>query len=164
MNFDELWNILKKDVPKKISENEGLNYFVVNRAKFEGWLKVEICDTLSKHTNNITPEKDRIDIVFDNEWALELKTSNTNYRYAGVINKHRPITKNIESIINDIQSLKNNKTYLKKAVVFIIFPLTNEKMEWHPHLLKIKNELQELNEKEFTFSNGIKAVLYCGLV
>jgi len=92
MTFQELWNILEKEIPNKISQHNGLNFFIKNRAKFEGWFKVELCDILSKYTNNITPEKDRIDVVFD-DWALELKTSNTNYRYENVKNKTRPITK-----------------------------------------------------------------------
>ena len=163
MTFEELWNILEKEVPNKINEHNGLNFFVKNRAKFEGWLKVELCDILSKYTDNITPEKDRIDIVFDN-WALELKTSNTNYRYEHVENKTRPITKNVKSIIKDILDLKNNSTYSNKAVVFIIFPLSKDTNDWNKHILKIKNELQELKEKEFSFKNGVNAILYCGLV
>jgi len=158
MTFQELWNILEKEVPNKI-----LNFFIKNRAKFEGWFKVELCDILSKYTDNITPEKDRIDIVFD-DWALELKTSNTNYRYENVKNKTRPVTKNVKSIIKDIEDLRNNINYNKKAVVFIIFPLSNNTKEWDKHISKIKNELVELKEKEFYFKSGISAILYCGLV
>ncbi len=163
MTFQELWNILEKEVPNKISQHNGLNFFIKNRAKFEGWFKVELCDILSKYTNNITPEKDRIDVVFD-DWALELKTSNTNYRYENVKNKTRPITKNITSIIKDIIDLKHNTNYNKKAVVFIIFPLSKNTRDWDKHILKIKNELVELKEKEFYFKSGTSAILYCGLV
>ena len=163
MRFENLWDILQKEIPEKIHQHNGLNFFVQNRAKFEGWLKVELCDILAKYTNNITPEKDRIDIVFD-DWALELKTSNTNYRYAGVENKTRPITNNIESIIKDIRDLKSNTNYRKKAVVFIIFPLSKTTKDWVQHITKIKTELQELKEKEFSFKNGINGILYCGLV
>ena len=122
-----------------------------------------MCDILSKYTNNITPEKNRIDIVFDN-WALELKTSNTNYRYENVENKTRPVTKNVASIIKDIVDLRNNTNYGNKAVVFIIFPLSKTTQDWSKHILKIKNELQELREKEFSFQGGTNAILYCGLV
>jgi len=163
MKFEKLWKIIKKKIPKKINKHKGLNLFIENRAKFEGWFKVELCDILSKYTDNITPEKDRIDIVFDN-WALELKTSNTNYRYKNVKNKNKPITKNIGSIIKDIKDLKDNENYSKKAVIFIIFPLDKTSFGWSQHIKKIKNELQVLEEKEFSFNNGIKAILYCGLV
>jgi len=163
MTFEELWNILDQEVPNKINQHNGLNFFIKNRAKFEGWFKVELCDILSKYTNNITPEKDRIDIVFD-DWALELKTSNTNYRYKGVENKTRPVTKNVTSIIKDIVDLRNNKNYKNKAVVFIIFPLSKITKNWDRHISKIEHELQELKEKEFSFESGTHAILYCGLV
>ena len=163
MTFAELWNILEQEIPNKINNHDGLNLFIKNRAKFEGWFKVELCNILSKYTKNIIPEKDRIDIVFD-DWALELKTSNTNYHYENVENKTRPVTKNVTSIIKDIKDLRNNENYKKKAVVFIIFPLSKITKEWDKHISKIKNELQELKEKEFRFKNGVNAILYCGLV
>lgn len=163
MTFEELWNIIEQEVPKKINQHDGLNFFIKNRAKFEGWFKVELCDILSRYTNNITPEKDRIDIVFD-DWALELKTSNTNYRYENVKNKTRPVTKNVTSIIKDIVDLRNNKNYKNKAVVFIIFPLSKTTTDWDKHISKINNEIQELKEKEFSFKSGTSAMLYCGLV
>lgn len=163
MTFEELWDILEQEIPNRIKQHDGLNFFVKNRAKFEGWFKVELCDILSKYTNNLTPEKERIDIVFD-DWALELKTSNTNYRYEDVENKNKPVTKNVTSIIKDIVNLKNNKNYNQKAVVFIIFPLSKTTQGWNNHISEIKNKLQELKEKEFSFKNGTNAILYCGLV
>ena len=164
MNFQNLWNILENDLSSSITSNSGLNIFFKNRAKFEGWLKVEICGILSKHTNNITPEKDKIDIVFD-DWAVELKTPNTNYKHSGVEYKIKPITDNINDIINDISNLKSNNNYKNKAVIFIAFPLSlsNDK-KWSNHILKIKKNLQELKKKEFKFQNGLSGVLYCGLV
>lgn len=92
MTFNELWDIVEVEVPNTINNHEGLNFFIKNRSKFEGWFKVELCDILSKYTENVTPEKDTIDIVFD-EWAIELKTANTNYRYEGVESKTKPIKK-----------------------------------------------------------------------
>ena len=163
MTFEELWKILEQEIPNKINRHNGLNFFIKNRSKFEGWFKVELCDILSKHTKNIIPEKDRIDIVFD-DWALELKTSNTNYRYENIENKTRPVTKNVTSIIKDIKDLRNNENYKNKAVVFIIFPLSKTTKDWDKHISKIKRELKELKEKEFSFQNGVNAMLYCGLV
>lgn len=163
MTFNELWEIFKEEIPNKIQYHSGLSYFVKNRSKFEGWLKVEIVDILSKYSNEIYPEKDRIDIVFE-DWAIELKTSNTNYRYEGVVNKTRPITRNIESIIKDIDDLQNNHKYNNKAVLFIIFPLTLDKADWEVHISQIKTKVQELKYQEFSFNNDVKSVLYFGLV
>ena len=67
--------------------------------------KVEVIEILSKHTANAVPEKGMIDITFD-DWALELKTCNTNYRYPGVVDKSRPITENVDGIIKDIKWLE----------------------------------------------------------
>lgn len=51
--------------------------------------------------NEVVPEKDRIDIVAD-DLALEVKTINTNYKCNLTERKNRPVTKNLESLINDI--------------------------------------------------------------
>lgn len=163
MTFDKLWEIFNLEIPKKIEKHKGLNYFVFNRSKFEGWLKVEIIDILTNYTNDITPEKDRIDIVVE-DWAIELKTSNTNYRYENVENKTRPITKNVSSIIKDIKDLEHNINYENKAVLFIIFPLDLNNSSWEQHIQKIENKLKELKSIEFNFENGVKSVLYFGLV
>ena len=163
MTFNELWEILKIEIPFKITNNLGLNHFITNRSKFEGWLKVETIEILSKYSNDIYPEKNRIDVVLEN-WAIELKTSNTNYRYEGVINKSRPTTKNIKSIIKDIDDLKSNNNYENKAVLFIIFPLTLNKTGWNTHISQIESNLKELRYHEFSFNNGVKSVLYFGLV
>jgi hypothetical protein len=165
MTFEKLWNILEKEVPNKIKQHDGLNFFIKNRAKFEGWFKVELCDILSKQTKNIIPEKDRIDIVFD-DWALELKTINTNYRYPNIENRTRPITKNIKGIIKDIDCLMENDIYSKKSVIFIAFPLSlsTHSKYWKEHIIKIEKKLKRLEYTELNFSNGSAAVLYCGLI
>jgi len=51
------------------------------------------------------PEHERVDVCFDN-WGIELKTINTNVRYLGVKNKIRPITKNTEGVVEDIEKLQ----------------------------------------------------------
>jgi len=163
MNFEQIWNILENELPKKIHSHHGLNLFIKNRSKFEGWLKVEICDILYKYSNNIVPEKNRIDIVFEN-WAIELKTVNTNYKYNGINNKTKPITKNILSVLKDIRDLKLNTHYEHKIVIFIVFPLSSSNVIWIKHKTKIENMLKVLKYKEFQFNNNINSILYCGLV
>ena len=163
MNFEKLWNNISQDIANRLSSHSGLKFFAQNRAKFEGWLKVELCDILSKHTNNIIPEKDRIDIVVEN-WAIELKTINTNYRCANCENKIRPITKNIQGIIDDIAQLKNNSRYINKAVAFVVFPLPKGTSKWQQHIGKITNKLAEIKEINFKFINNINGKFYLGLI
>ena len=92
MEFLKIKQILFNELKPRLESNKGLAIFAKERAKFEGWLKVELIEILSNYFDDITPENNRIDITFE-DWAIELKTVNTNIRYKNVINKQRPITK-----------------------------------------------------------------------
>jgi hypothetical protein len=162
MDFNELASCLAGIKP--ILENSaGLAVFAQNRAKFEGWLKVEVCGLLAKHCKQVVPEKQRVDICAD-EWAIELKTVNTNIRYRGIQSKHRPITKNTESVIKDIQKL-SKLDFPMKAVLFIVFPIEHKNKHWQVQLEKIKKELTSLRMFPCAFKGGVaKGVVYLGLV
>ncbi len=62
---DYLVEFIFNELVNKIEANKGLALFASRRAKFEGWLKLELCDSLLKISHNVVPEKDYIDIVFD---------------------------------------------------------------------------------------------------
>ncbi len=162
MDFNELASYLSGIKP--ILENSvGLAVFAKERAKFESWLKVEVCGLLAKHCAQVIPEKQRVDVVAD-EWGIELKTVNTNIRYEGVQIKSRPITKNTQGVINDINKLRQMNMQ-KKAVIFIVFPIEHENKKWQVQLQRIKQELTTLKMLPFTFNGGvIKGVIYLGLV
>ncbi|MFC1956911.1 hypothetical protein ACFLVY_01260 [Chloroflexota bacterium] len=162
MDFNELSRHVSQIKP--ILENSlGLDLFALHRAKFEGWLKVEVCGLLAPHCESVIPEKQRIDICAD-EWAIELKTVNTNIRYVGIQNKSRPITKNTESIIKDIEGLKK-LDFPMKAVLFIVFPIEHENKHWQVQIQRIKKELTSLRMFPFVFKGGVaKGVVYFGLV
>lgn len=167
MNFTELSKIILESLSNRLTKSFGLSVFAKERAKFEGWLKVEVCDILlCNNINNVVPEKHRIDIMCDG-WAIELKTANTNYRYSNVVNKHRPITKNVQGVIDDIEQLRKSSKLagVKKAVLFVVFPVSHLKSEWQEHLNKIKQYLSnEIVYKSFMFNNGVKGVIYLGQV
>ena len=162
MEFEKLAELMFKETKLKLERKEALSIFAKHRAKFEGWLKVELCDILSKHFKNVVPERGRIDVTFEN-WAIELKTVNTNYRYPNVEKKTRPITMNVDEVKKDIESLKRSK-YTSKAVFFVVFPAKHEKKEWQHHIQKISKELKEILHKEFEFKNGVPGILYFGLI
>lgn len=86
MEFEDLANLIFGEIKPKLENNQGLSIFAKKRAKFEGWLKVELCDSLSKHFKDVAPEKNRIDVTFEN-WAIELKTVNTNSSHEKVEKK-----------------------------------------------------------------------------
>ena len=167
INFSTLSKIVFVELAKLLEEHKGLSVFASERSKFEGWLKVEICDILlNAGLKNIVPEKKRVDVICDG-WAIELKTVNTNYRYANVINKTRPITNNVQKVIDDIHQLrsKTDLEKLQKAVLFIVFPVVHKRVEWQSHLNKIEERLgNNIAFHEFKFRNNVPGVIYFGWV
>ena len=162
MDFNKLSDFIFTEIKLKLECHKGLSFFAKERAKFEGWLKVEIIDSLSKLSDNIIPEYNRIDVCFEN-WSIELKTINTNIRYEGVKNKTRPITKNTLGVIKDIHDLRSKKLN-KKAVLFIVFPIEHNNPNWQIQFERIKKELEEITFSSFNFNNGINGMIYFGLV
>lgn len=162
MRYEELAKIIFNEIKPKLENHQGLSIFARERAKFEGWLKAELCDSLSKYFRDVAPEIHKIDVTFHN-WAIELKTINTNYRYKNVEIKTRPITKNIQGVIDDIETLKSSD-YENMAVLFVVFPVTHENEDWQYHLEKISFSLRDLRHASFNFKNFIPGVIYFGLV
>lgn len=167
MKFEELSNTIFNEIKPKLENSQGLTIFARERAKFEGWLKVEVCDSLSKYFIDVvpernTPERKKIDISFQN-WAIQLKTVNTNYRYKNVEIKSRPITMNIQGVIDDIENLKS-LNYDNSAVLFVVFPVTHDNETWQDHYQKISSLLREIKHVSFNFKNYIPGIVYFGLV
>ncbi len=162
MDFEDLTKLIFSEMKSVLESNQGLYIFAKERAKFEGWLKVEICKILSKQFEDVIPEKDRIDIIFQN-WVIELKTINTNYRYKNVKRKNRPITRNIQRLLDDIKKLKSIN-YTNKAVLFIVFPTNHNNQKWQKHLRKVSKLLRKIEYSDFKFRDRIPGVIYFGLV
>jgi hypothetical protein len=160
MEFLEITKILFRGLKQKLENDKGLAVFAKERAKFEGWLKVVLVGILSDYFSDVVPENSRIDLTFG-EWAIELKTMNTNIRYTNVKNKHRPITKNVDGVIKDITNLKSCD-FLKKGILFIVFPIEHENEYWQIQLNKIKNKLSRIEYMQFLFFNKIPGVIYFG--
>lgn len=129
---------------------------VAQRAKFEGWLKFELADAarLSGATNirfEPTLSLGRADLSFDLKGVaciVELKTPNTNYRMAGALNRTRPITKNIDSIIVDAQKLTRCGG---GVIAFILFPLRAGDDAWLTYLTRLGEGVgQTLSEEQHT--------------
>ena len=162
MRFDKVKRAIFTDLKTSIEGNDGLSIFACERAKFEGWLKVELCNILSRHSDQITPEKSLVDVTFD-DWLIELKTINTNYRYSNVVRKTKPITNNVEGVVKDIKKLRKRK-YKNKAVLFVVFPVIHYHKDWQKHLSKISKPLSMIKHQEFNFKKNIPGVIYLGLV
>ena len=70
---------------------------------------------------------------------IELKTPNTNYRYKQCISCNRPVTKNITSIIEDINKLRSIEDN-EKYIAFVIFPIDQDEKKYREYILRIENE------------------------
>ena len=165
MEFNALADIIFKGLARCISEHEGLEVFAVERAKFEGWVKVELVRILRRYFEEVIPEGEGIDVVAG-DWAIEIKTVNTNYAHPLVKKKHRPITKNIKRILKDIEKLRKNTKFKNKAILFIVFPLPEDSLDkwWLKHLSKIRGKLRDLVSHKFTFRNNVPGIIYLGKV
>jgi len=162
MEFEDLSELIFREIKAKMENHQGLSVFAKERAKFEGWLKVELCDSLSRYLEGVVPERNRIDVTFEN-WAIELKTLNTNIRYKNVKNKSRPITKNTQGVVKDIKKLKS-ADYDNKAVLFVVFPITHDNKYWQTQLQRISKLLREIKHINFNFKDGVPGVIYFALI
>ena len=107
MKFKDLSKIIFSGLKPKLQKSKALAIFARERNKFEGWLKVEVCEILSsKGFKDVVPERNRIDVTFEN-WAIELKTPSTNYDRND--KSSRPITDKIESIIKEKRHIKHKQ-------------------------------------------------------
>jgi len=180
-SFEKTMEEVMNRVTQSIAHHKELVTFAEQRAKFEGWVKVEICGILKEILGNdlqvelekyYKPHKVHTDIVFkgsDNKvYAIEIKTINTSYRYPDVIKKTCPITENIKGLISDIgklNSLKGSNSIYDGAVLFVVFPLDLNNPYWEFHYKKIKEKTKDLKHQEFNFfGTKIPGVVYEGLI
>lgn len=120
-----------------------VNIHLPQRAKFEKYLQ----SVLACRLNNQFPGTKieyllggKLIDIYANRTCIELKTPNTNYTIQGITNKARPITKNITSIINDIQKLRTLN--VKSGVVaFVLFPIDPNNNSFLYHVNKIVSAL-----------------------
>ena len=162
ISFEELHDMLLPEIIKRMVKHQGLTNFASIRAKYEGWLKVELCDILSNQFDEVLPEQNRIDISF-NDWVIELKTLNTNYRHNNVKKMHKPITNNVKGVINDIDKLRKIKNK-KRGIIFTVYPVDEKNSYWIYHSNKITSNFTDFKIQYFTFKNGIPGLIYFGVV
>lgn len=141
---------IRKGIVEIIKNNMSLLRIPLRqKAKFEGWLKFELAHYLEQtRMKNVEVEsrsyyrRDRTDITFfhnEEPYSVEIKTPNTNWRIQGVNTNCRPITKNIQSVIDDAKKL-NSKNGI---VAFVLFPIPVGDNRWELYLDRI-NEKTEL--------------------
>ena len=138
------------------SRTDIIPLFVRQRAKFEGWLKFELANYLEQHgMKDVEVESKnktnlcRCDISFSHDYydyKVELKTPNTNWKIKGVKSTGRPITKNIQSIVDD--TIKLNSAY--GIIAFVLFPIPLNHDSWKSYIERISECTNlEINESNY---------------
>ena len=140
MNFKKLSKLIFEEIKPKLENNQGLYIFAREKAKFEGWLKVELCNILSKYFKEVAPERKRIDVTFNN-WAIELKTVTTLKKSTG--KKFKLRSKDIPRILDDIRKLESFE-YSNKSILFVVFPINHSNKDWKTQLKIIRTYLKKI--------------------
>jgi len=186
--FRKTLETILDDLKCKLENSKAIDVFVRKRAKFEGWLKVEIVNILcNMYPKKCSPKKiipewpadyigviDNkkknyriIDIKFDDS-VLELKTINTSYGQEGIENKTKPITQNVKELEKDIDKLRklHKKDIKNKAILFVVFPLSENNIKDFEteHLSKLSVEKQDIMYRQFKTINGFTNRIYCAIV
>lgn len=137
--------LLNDHIVDILSKNEDkISIALKQRAKFEGWLKLELAYKLLQSYSDVKIEfpypcnnRKHADIYASNA-LIELKTPNTNYHADNCVSCVRPITKNIESIIDDINKLQEFGGQYKKYISFVLFPV-DVKEGYKEYIQRINN-------------------------
>ena len=165
--------LLNSAIESILNNNKGtVSIAIQQRAKFEGWLKFELAHELKKNYADTVVEyyfpsiNAHVDI-YSNQSLIELKTSNTSYKIPNCKDATRPITKNVNDIISDINKLKsiNQKGSYKGAyIAFVMFPL-NQKTTYQQHVNKIKGHIKtgKIVETKITI-NGVDLLIFTAKV
>jgi len=127
------------------------------RAKFEGWLKFELASALARQQGfrqvileDGYADGGRSDISYCFEgvkWQVEMKTANTNWREEGLEALTRPVTRNMDGIIEDVLVLRRKSAPARGIAVFCIFPVPerlwkNTREQLNFHLRRIEQACQ----------------------
>jgi len=144
---------LRQWIVQVIRQHESmLRIAIRQRAKFEGWLKFELAAIAEingatvvevETSSDQSESRTRADLSFvyeEKKYDVELKTPNSNWRMAGVINAHRPITKNIFGVIQD--TLKLRISSKNGLVAFVLFPIASDDNQWKEYIQRIAFETQ----------------------
>jgi hypothetical protein len=149
------------------------------RAKFEGWMKIELASALAKipRVSHVRVEdsyskadgnRHIADVVFlfgNRKARVMLKTINTNFRFEGVENAHRPITKNITGVIDDVHKLEETSSNHELGVIiFAMFPVSCDEYkrtrQIELHMKKLPKSSIKAEEMGFVLREALWGILF----
>jgi len=193
-DFKQFLDEIKPTLKAKLQSTKILTLFAQNYASFEGWLKVELCEILKGHFDQVEPEyrlknvsredvdeendkeNSKIDIRFSNQeqWGIEIKVITTGYKIEGIpVKKGRSIAGKKTKIENDIKKL-NSSVMDIKLILIVVYP-TKGDLFYKNHVDKnnIENtykkiedmDIKELKRYPFKFHDEkTQGTIYFGLV
>jgi len=166
MEFERLARLILDGLVLRLTNHRGLTAVARERAVFEGWLKVELCQVLLEAGHDPEPDAHKIDVGCG-DWGINVRTVTTNIPHEKARNVKRSMTKNVELLIKDILRLTNpgrSAGFPKRGMVFVVYPLTHDNERWQTiHWGQISGEVTRLEHRSFQFASGLPGVLYFGL-
>lgn len=124
MEFNDVYNLINRQLPGRISSNRGLYTFARERKSFEDWVKVEIVDILIGFDENVRPEDMETDITTD-KMDIEIKVAPTYFHYGDLIGKNTGLTEKLKSTNNDVKKLRDKSNQKIKILILLVFPLSD---------------------------------------
>jgi len=129
-------------VIRVLEKNEGLALFASHKTKkgkgFEKWLQVELSGIISNY-GKVVPEENRIDIVFDDEWAISLKD-------------RKKRGKNVLYNLNELKEAPYNK-YNKTCLIFLTFCPFGKKTTYDKNITSSLEKNNRIYDKDFTYQD-----------
>ena len=142
------------EIVNLLAENEGVALFASRKKGFENWLKVELSGILQKDGRveleknyTVNSNRKRIDIIFNNEWAISLK------------DWKRSVYKGRSSLLKNINALKEApyNNYKKSCLVFLTFSPRGKKKDYDNKIESAfkKENITYYEKKDFPFNNTV---------
>jgi hypothetical protein len=166
MEFRKLAQVLFDGMLPVLESHSGVKSFAMQREKFDGWLTVELCRVLVQFGTHPNLSDKVVDVTFGN-WALDVRTVNTNIPHEGCTAKGRHIKKEMDELTKGIWKLTNPGKAISathRAILLLAYPAVHEDERWQSaHFNQLRSELTAVEFRPFRFSGDIPGVLYLGL-
>ena len=131
-----------------------IEFCALHRVSCEGWLKVELLQSLSlaiavsnNEDANVRSELDNVDLTIwtpSQRVLLELKTFPTNYGRGG-----KPITDFIGKVVKDLEKLSTKRGEATGLATWLAYPIPRpEPHYWSGHLRKVEKAASEISRSE----------------
>lgn len=174
MKFEELKKVIEGDLRLSIEKSNGLTVLSKGSSRFENWLHIEAAGALAKGVAgrkkvvseavlNVSGRDVEVDLLVENEWAIELRVIGEEEKRAGA--------ETVKALKADIEKLKAiKKGYSEKninmntAVAYFVLP-SDSRAYAHENMLSeafgTDNSAFIEDKKSFFLNdNSVKGAIY----